>query len=233
MYILVSTKHKYFCHKEQCEYNFKKSYFKATFHRSIYLDLNILPYISTDSALQILHVYCTYISITAFVIFQHPFLWYRERETTKYFNTTSTFALYLEAWSAILIPASWVKENSCNESTPFSIFLICFPSLLIKRTFLHIFWGKANSWLGSVLLSPLLNSLNHLPLCGFFLFAANTYKSFATRFTSTLPSCIFSRATKGGQWGRSSCTFPKMGKKGPNILGKMFHCIRLSIKFLI
>ena len=95
-------------------------------------------------------------------------------------NKTTTFALDLEACSVILLSALWLEENTCNEEAPFSIFIVCSPSILIIWTFFSYFLRKTNKWIGSVLFSPSLDSLNHFSLCGFF-WLQTTYKPFGNQ----------------------------------------------------
>ena len=61
------------------------------------------------------------------------------------FDTTTTFPQNLEACGAILLSASWLQENTYNEETLASPFLVGSPSLLIIDLFFHIFWGKQTS----------------------------------------------------------------------------------------
>ena len=156
------------------------------------------------------------------------------------FNSITTFPLDLEACTGILLSALRLQENSCNEETPSSVFLVCSPSLLIinYRNIFFYFLSQTNKWIGFFLFSQLLNSLHHLQPCGYFSFCWKPLINRPeTKFTSTLSSCTFFDLQSRNQWRVSrlglSYVFLKIGKKCPNFEEKRWDCIHLWVEFLI
>lgn len=133
----------------------------------------------------------SYFTTHSFDIAHVQWLLTRSIKLSLSFNTITTIALDLKSCSAILLSASWLPENhSCNEETPSSVLHVCSPPLLTIGIFFPYFLWKTIKWIGYILFSPPLNSLNYLLLSDFHLWKPLINHS-GTKFISTLTSCTF------------------------------------------